>query len=124
MSEMRIKSERGFVNDRRLKIKSNSENENNSESEGGKNDYHSPEEKHQQIDEKMMKPENTEMTSQEPGICEIDPWLKPFAPAIKRRLESYKKWINQNEGGYDKFSHGYERFGLNVLPNGDIIYRE
>ncbi|CAG8493958.1 hypothetical protein RhiirA1_479316 [Rhizophagus irregularis] len=56
------------------------------------------------------------MTSQEPGICEIDPWLKPFAPAIKRRLESYKKWINQNEGGYDKFSHGYERFGLNA-PN-------
>ncbi|RGB34620.1 CBM Family 48/Glycoside Hydrolase Family 13 protein, partial [Rhizophagus diaphanus] len=57
----------------------------------------------------------------------IDPWLKPFAPAIKRRLESYKKWvkeINQNEGGYDKFSHGYKRFGLNVLPNGDIIYRE
>jgi hypothetical protein len=33
-----------------------------------------------------------EMTSQEnypndePGICKIDPWLKPFAPAIKRRF--------------------------------------
>ncbi|CAB4491220.1 unnamed protein product [Rhizophagus irregularis] len=61
------------------------------------------------------------MTSQEPGICEIDPWLKPFAPAIKRRLESYKKWINQNEGGYDKFSHGYERFGLNA--NVSIVFQ-
>uniref|UniRef100_A0A1D1Y9U8 1,4-alpha-glucan branching enzyme n=1 Tax=Anthurium amnicola TaxID=1678845 RepID=A0A1D1Y9U8_9ARAE len=75
----------------------------------------------------------TEMTSQEsylneePGICKIDPWLKPFAPVIKRRFESFKKWekeINKNEGGIDKFSRGYERFGFNVQPNGDIIYRE
>jgi len=75
----------------------------------------------------------TEMTSQgnypdeEFGICKIDSWLKPFATAIKRRHESYKKWekeINQNEGGFAKFSRGYERFGLNVQQNGDIVYRE
>ncbi|PKY44875.1 hypothetical protein RhiirA4_542176 [Rhizophagus irregularis] len=86
------------IDQKNQKIKSNSENENNSESEGGKNDYQSPEEKHQQIYEKMMvmkisivNQRSTEMTSQEPGICKIDPWLKPFAPAIKHRLESYKK---------------------------------
>jgi len=74
-----------------------------------------------------------EMTSQgnypdeEPGICKIDSWLKPFSPAINHRLESYKKWvkeINQNESGFEKFSRGYERFGLNVQSNGDIVYRE
>ncbi|KAF0396572.1 glycogen branching enzyme [Gigaspora margarita] len=61
------------------------------------------------------------------GIIKVDPWLEPFAPVLKRRHVSLKKWIqniNQNEGGFDKFTRGYEHFGLNVQPNGDIIYRE
>jgi 1,4-alpha-glucan branching enzyme len=32
--------------------------------------------------------------------------------------------IEKNEGGFDYFSRGYEHYGLNVQPNGDIVYRE
>lgn len=43
------------------------------------------------------------------------------------RTEKYKQWIdtiNRTEGGYEKFSRGYESFGLHALPNGDVRYRE
>lgn len=43
------------------------------------------------------------------------------------RYDHYKRWadtIQQAEGGYDRFSRGHERFGLNVQPNGDITYAE
>ncbi|CAG8482615.1 12846_t:CDS:10 [Dentiscutata heterogama] len=61
------------------------------------------------------------------GIIKVDPWLEPFAPVLKRRHASFKKWaqnINQNEGGFEQFTRGYEHFGLNVQSNGDIVYRE
>jgi hypothetical protein len=43
------------------------------------------------------------------------------------RYANYQKWvkdIEEHETGYDKFTRGFEIFGLNVQPNGDIIYRE
>ena len=43
------------------------------------------------------------------------------------RTEKFKQWIdtiNRTEGGYEKFSRGYESFGLHALPNGDVRYRE
>nr|CAG8438079.1 11684_t:CDS:10 [Entrophospora candida] len=61
------------------------------------------------------------------NIITIDPWLKPFEQSINRRYSNYKQWIdniNNNEGGLEKFSRGYEKFGLNVLPNNTIVYRE
>lgn len=39
----------------------------------------------------------------------------------------YKKWvddINQSEGGFDKFSKGYESFGLHAQPDKSIKYKE
>ncbi|KPV77968.1 glycoside hydrolase family 13 protein [Rhodotorula graminis WP1] len=44
-----------------------------------------------------------------------------------RSTDVYKKWrstIDQHEGGLDKFSRGYDHFGLHQLNNGDIRYRE
>lgn len=61
------------------------------------------------------------------GIIDLDPWLEPFREAIQRRfnyVESWVKTVNEAEGGLEKFSKGYEKFGFNVSDNGDIIYRE
>ncbi|KAL4754320.1 1,4-alpha-glucan-branching enzyme [Aspergillus terricola var. indicus] len=71
------------------------------------------------------------MTSTAPsdgtGIIDLDPWLEPFREAIKRRfnyVESWIKTVDEAEGGLDKFSKGYEKFGFNVSETGDITYRE
>lgn len=61
------------------------------------------------------------------GVIAIDPWLEPSAPGLRERYAHYEKWkkaIIQHEGGYDKFSKGYLKFGLIVQPNNDILYRE
>ena len=60
-------------------------------------------------------------------VLELDPWLEPFLPAIEHRYNLFAKWKNdivETEGGYDAFSKGYLKFGLNVDDNGTITYRE
>jgi 1,4-alpha-glucan branching enzyme len=57
----------------------------------------------------------------------LDPWLSPFKDHLKHRFDAAQNWIkkiNETEGGLEKFSKGYQRFGFNVLPNNDIVYRE
>lgn len=61
------------------------------------------------------------------AILTLDGYLEPFIPSIQRRYEKLKQWkdsIETHEGGYDNFSKGYRRFGINVQPNGEIVYRE
>jgi 1,4-alpha-glucan branching enzyme len=61
------------------------------------------------------------------GIIDLDPWLEPFRDSLKARFAKAKAWIDkidETEGGLDKFSKGYEKFGLIVADNGDITYRE
>lgn len=46
---------------------------------------------------------------------------------MKSRFSKAQDWIKQiqtTEGGLEKFSRGYEKFGFNVKENGDIVYRE
>lgn len=60
-------------------------------------------------------------------ILDLDGWLTPHIPAIEHRHRRLTDWINKinaSEGGLEKFSRGYERYGLNVAPNGDVVYRE
>lgn len=38
-------------------------------------------------------------------------------------MQDLLKKIDENEGGIEQFSKGYERFGLNQEPDG-IMYRE
>lgn len=62
-----------------------------------------------------------------PGVVQLDPYLEPFAPALRSRYAKATKWIqtiDQTEGGLEKFSRGYERFGFNVASDGTITYRE
>lgn len=60
-------------------------------------------------------------------VLSLDSWLEPFLPAIAHRHGRFQQWkdtIAQYEGGYDAFSKGYEKFGLNVNDKGEIVYRE
>ena len=57
----------------------------------------------------------------------LDPWLGPFKDSLKSRFSHAQKWIktiNDHEGGLEKFSRGYEKFGFNVQSDGSILYRE
>ena len=61
------------------------------------------------------------------SILELDSWLEPFVPAIEHRFSKFNEWrntIDGSEGGYDAFSKGYLKFGLNVSRDGTITYRE
>lgn len=56
-----------------------------------------------------------------------DPWLEPFVPAIVNRFDKFATWkdtIEKSEDGYDAFSKGYLKFGLNAARDGTITYRE
>jgi 1,4-alpha-glucan branching enzyme len=60
-------------------------------------------------------------------ILDQDGYLEPNADAILKRHASFTKWkdtIEEHEGGYDNFTKGYLKFGLNVASNGEVVYRE
>ncbi|GHJ87900.1 hypothetical protein NliqN6_4302 [Naganishia liquefaciens] len=61
------------------------------------------------------------------GIIDLDPWLEPFKGAIQHRFSQYegmKRQIEQSEGGYEKFSRGWEQRGFKVDGKGGVVYRE
>lgn len=60
-------------------------------------------------------------------ILDVDGWIKDHVPAIIARHNAFRKVkdaIDQHEGGYDKFTRGYERFGFNVNAKNEVVYRE
>lgn len=60
-------------------------------------------------------------------ILELDGYLRPELPAISARYDVFEQWkttIEKTEGGYDSFSKGYLKFGLNVGENQEVVYRE
>ncbi|GJE84371.1 glycoside hydrolase family 13 protein [Phanerochaete sordida] len=60
-------------------------------------------------------------------VLDVDPWLEHETDAIIHRHNLFRKWkdtIDQTEGGYDAFTKGYEKFGLNVKPDNSVVYRE
>ncbi|KAF2491649.1 alpha-glucan branching enzyme [Lophium mytilinum] len=61
------------------------------------------------------------------GLVQLDPWLGPFKDALRSRYSKAQQWIktlDETEGGLEKFSKGFEKFGFNVRDNGDVVYRE
>ena len=61
------------------------------------------------------------------SLLELDPWLEPFFGAIDHRYQLFKRWketIVNTEGGYDQFTKGYLKFGLNVQPDNSVLCRE
>lgn len=64
---------------------------------------------------------------EEQTVLDADPWLGSNVPAIIRRHDLYRTWkdrIDQHEGGYENFTKGYLKFGLNVDEAGQVTYRE
>ena len=48
------------------------------------------------------------------GVIKMDPWLSPFKEELKKRYSKAQDWIkkiDETEGGLDKFSRGFEKFG-------------
>ncbi|EME85699.1 glycoside hydrolase family 13 carbohydrate-binding module family 48 protein [Pseudocercospora fijiensis CIRAD86] len=61
------------------------------------------------------------------GIVQLDPWLEPYSAALRSRFSKTQNWIKtieKHEGGLEKFSRGYEKFGFNVASDNTITYRE
>jgi 1,4-alpha-glucan branching enzyme len=60
-------------------------------------------------------------------VIDIDGYLRPNAPAIVERHNTFRGWkntIDEHEGGYDNFTQGYLKFGFNVGPKNEAVYRE
>lgn len=60
-------------------------------------------------------------------MVQLDPYLEPFKDALKSRYNKAQQWIktiDQHEGGMEKFSRGYEKYGFLVAPDQTITYRE
>ena len=66
------------------------------------------------------------MTFDSKETVALDGYLEPFIPAITSRFKRFQKWRDNitSEGGLDNFSKGFNKFGFNVRPNGDVVYRE
>ena len=57
----------------------------------------------------------------------LDPWLEPFSDALKQRYSKAQEWIykiDETEGGLNRFSKGFNKFGFNVDAQNNIHYRE
>lgn len=60
-------------------------------------------------------------------VLDVDGWLKPNVPAIIHRHDLYRRWkgtIDEHEGGYESFTKGYLKFGLNANESGEVTYNE
>ena len=59
------------------------------------------------------------------SVRELDPWVEPFIGAIDQRYQLFKRWkdtIVNTESGYNQFTKGYLKFGLNVQPDNSVLY--
>ncbi|OAL25960.1 1,4-alpha-glucan-branching enzyme [Fonsecaea multimorphosa] len=75
----------------------------------------------------MAAPASGEAAPDGTGVIQLDPWLEPFRGDLKYRFSKAQEWIkkiDQTEGGLEKFSRGYEKFGFTFEPDGSITYRE
>ncbi|KAN0062659.1 alpha-1,4-glucan branching enzyme [Thecaphora frezii] len=58
------------------------------------------------------------------GVIALDPWLEPFAPALRERYAVYRDWadkINHTEGGLETFAQSYRTMGFQVDPDTQAV---
>ena len=64
------------------------------------------------------------------GLIDTDPWLEPYAEALRHRYKTYRtklKAIEAAEGSLEAFGRGYEFFGFNRGEHDGepgVFYRE
>ncbi|KAL7631237.1 UNVERIFIED_CONTAM: hypothetical protein RMT77_018462 [Armadillidium vulgare] len=60
-------------------------------------------------------------------LLERDPYLNPHTVEIVRRYKCFKDIadaIEENEGGFEKFTRGYESFGGHVKDDNTVVWKE
>lgn len=63
-------------------------------------------------------------TERRPRILSVDPLLRPYAPAIRQRMEHYQKTRDAllgKEGDISSFANGYLYYGIHRTQNGWVI---
>ncbi|CBQ68385.1 probable branching enzyme (be1) [Sporisorium reilianum SRZ2] len=58
------------------------------------------------------------------GVIAGDPWLEPFAPALRGRYALYSDWLNKinaSEGGLEAFSRSYRNMGFQIDPTTQAV---
>ncbi|KAK3672890.1 alpha-1,4-glucan branching enzyme [Recurvomyces mirabilis] len=78
-------------------------------------------------DSVTVAPPSNEVAADGTGICQLDPYLDPYKASLRSRFSKAQQWIktiNDNEGGLENFSRGYEKFGFLITPDHTITYRE
>ena len=58
------------------------------------------------------------------GVIALDPWLEPFAPALRERYGVDAYWvkrINASEGGLEAFSRSYRKMGFQIDPTTQAV---
>ncbi|XP_066555963.1 1,4-alpha-glucan-branching enzyme isoform X2 [Amia ocellicauda] len=61
------------------------------------------------------------------NLLQMDPCLEPFEKDFKRRYGLFTKkiaMIEEAEGGYEKFTRGYESFGVHRQPDNGLYFKE
>ena len=61
------------------------------------------------------------------NLLEIDGYLKPYEPEIRRRYGCFKQYlekIDHFENGLLSFTESYKRYGINVDSNNNITVLE
>ncbi|XP_041067038.1 1,4-alpha-glucan-branching enzyme isoform X3 [Carcharodon carcharias] len=60
-------------------------------------------------------------------LLELDPYLEPYSEDLRQRYNKFAslaRSIEENEGGLDQFSRGYESYGVNSQADGGIYCKE
>ncbi|XP_058885659.1 1,4-alpha-glucan-branching enzyme-like [Acipenser ruthenus] len=61
------------------------------------------------------------------NLLQMDPFLKPFEKDFTRRYTRFNNKlmsIEEAEGGFDKYTRGYESFGVHRQPDGSLYFKE
>ncbi|KAK4505049.1 hypothetical protein PRZ48_003012 [Zasmidium cellare] len=78
-------------------------------------------------DSVLAKPASDQVRNDGTGVVALDPWLEPYSASLRSRFSKAQNWlktIEKTEGGLEKFSRGYEKFGFQVSQDNTITYRE
>jgi len=78
-------------------------------------------------DSVLADPASARVPNDGTGVIQLDPWLEPYSTSLRSRFAKAQNWIkaiNKNEGGLERFSRGYEKYGFTVAADHTITYRE
>ena len=109
------------------KKEENEEEEEEMEKKPSKNKDKKKEKEEKWNNKKGKEPQKIKKKFSSYEIINQDHSLKPFELEIKERMELYKEKLNEiknKEKSLENIAKSYKSMGINLMPNGDIKYRE